>query len=184
MSTELTEQGARLEITLGGDTTSKLIAVPLLLIGGYFAYQLVAGLLDIARGRAALGEMAFGAILVLIMALAFLVPGWMLLAARARIEIDRTARTVSAIRDLRLHEIRERRSLDEFERVEVDRLTVAPNRQTAGRTWQVELAARSKKNVLVGLFDDDEAAMAFARRVGLATGLPVDDARSREPEGN
>ena len=182
MSTELTEQGGRLEITLGGDTTSKLIAVPLLLIGGYFAYQLVAGLLDIARGRAALGEMAVGTVLVLIMAAAFLVPGWMLLAARARIEIDRTARTVSAVRDLRLHQIRERRSLDEFERVEVDRLTVAPNRQTAGRTWQVE--PRSKTNVLVGLFDDDEAAMGFARRVGLATSLPVDDARSREPEGD
>jgi hypothetical protein len=182
MSTDLIERGGRLEITVGGNATSKLIAVPLLLIGSYFAYQLIAGVLDIIRGRVALGELAVGTVLVFVMAGAFLVPGWLLLAARARIEIDRTARTVTAVRDLRLHQIRERRSLDEFERVVVDRLSVAPNRQSAGHTWHVEFAARSKENVLVGLFDDDEAAMAFARRVALAAGLPVDDARERERE--
>ena len=33
---------------------------------------------------------------------------------------------------------------------------------------------------MIGLFDDDEEALGFARRISLATGLPVEDARDRE----
>ncbi len=86
-----------------------------------------------------------------------------------------------AIRDLRVYQHRQQRSLDEFTAVTVDRLGSSPTRQSSVRSWQVQLTNASRKNQVIGLFDDDEEALGFARRISLATGLPVDDARDCEP---
>ncbi|HEX7779059.1 MAG TPA: hypothetical protein VF424_07475, partial [Vicinamibacterales bacterium] len=64
-------------------------------------------------------------VVLTVMTAAFLVPGWLLVFSRARVEIDRVARTVTAIRDFRVYQLRERRALSEFDRLEVDRLKVS-----------------------------------------------------------
>ena len=181
MSTHVTERGGTIDISLSGGTAAKLFGLPFLVAGAYFAYNLMLGIADLVTGRAAIGEMLVGTVLVLVMTAAFLVPGWLLVASRARIEIDRTARRVVAIRDLRVYQHRQQRSLDEFTAVTVDRLGSSPTRQSSVRSWQVQLTNASRKNQVIGLFDDDEEALGFARRISLATGLPVDDARDREP---
>ena len=180
MSTHVTESGGAIEITLSGGLAAKLFGLPFVLVGLYFAYNLVLGVVELATGRAAIGEMLFGTMVVVVMTAAFLVPGWLLIASRSRIEIDRTSRRVVAIRDLRVHQIREERPLDEFTAITVDRLGSSPTRQSSVRSWQVELTAPSHKNQVIGLFDDDEEALGFARRISFATNLPVDDARDRE----
>lgn len=180
MSTQITERGGTIEISLSGGTAARLFGAPFLLIGAYLAYNLVLGLVELVTGRAAIGEMLFGTVILLVMTAAFLVPGWLLVASRGRIEIDRTSRRVVSIRDLRVYQHRQERSLDEFTAVTVDRLGSSRTRQSSGRSWQVELTTASRKNQVIGLFDDDEEAMGFARRISLATGLPVDDARDRE----
>ena len=180
MSTHVTERGGTIDISLSGGTAAKLFGAPFLIAGGYFAYNLALGIVELATGRAAFSEMLAGTAILVVMTAAFLVPGWLLVVSRARVEIDRTARRVVAIRDLRVYQHRQQRSLDEFTAVTVDRLGSSATRQSSARSWQVQLTNRSRKNQMIGLFDDDEEALGFARRISLATGLPVEDARDRE----
>jgi hypothetical protein len=180
MSTVLTEDGNPLTIELRGDATARLFGAPFLLIGGYLAYQLAGGVLDLLTGRAAVGEMLVGTMLLTIVTAAFLIPGWLLIFSRARIEIDRTARTVAYVRDLRVYQHRQQRALAEFDRIEVDLLSVAPNRRSRSRAYQVELAGSRPGKITVGLFDDDEQALTFGHRLGALVGLPVTDLSTTE----
>src|SRR5262245_13830731 len=180
VSTQITERGGTIEISLSGGIAARLFGAPFLLVGAYFAYYLVLGVVDLVTGRAALGEMFFGTVILVVMTAAFLVPGWLLVASRGRIEIDRASRRVVSIRDLRVYQHRQERSLDEFTAITVDRLGSSRTKPSSVRSWQVELTSPSRTNQVIGLIDDDEEAVAFARRISLATGLPVDDARDRE----
>jgi hypothetical protein len=130
-------------------------------------------------------EMLPGTVLLLIVALAFLIPAWLLLFSRAKIEIDRAARSVTYVRDFRIHQLREARALSEFERIEVDLLSVSPNRQSRGRpAYQVELASLNRPNVVIGVFDAGDDALGFGRRIGDLIGLPVEDLREVERNGS
>src|SRR5262245_32574617 len=124
-----------------------------------------------------------GTVLLVVMTAAFLIPGWLLIFSRAAVEIDRSRRTVTFTRDFRIYQQRGVRQLSEFERVEVDHITVSTNRQSTGKpTFQVELAARNRKNIVVGLFDDGDAALTFGRELAGMIELPVADRRHTEPE--
>ena len=180
MRTELIDEGGVVRVDVGTSMAARLFGLPFMLIGGYLAYQLAGGLVDLATGRAALSEMLVGTILLAIVTAAFLVPGWLLMFSKARVEIDRNTRTVTYVRDLRVYQHAEKRALSEFDRVEVDLLSVAPNRQSRGRAYQVELAGRHRRNVVVGLLDDGDEALTFARRIGALIGLPVNDRRDVE----
>src|SRR5262245_19257383 len=127
--------------------------------------------------------MLAGTLLLVVMTAAFLIPGWLLIFSRAAVEIDRSHRTVTLTRDFRIYQRRDVRQLSEFERVELDHLTVSTNRQSTGKpTYQVELAARNRKNVVVGLFDDGDAALTFGRQLAGMIELPIGDLRNIEPE--
>jgi hypothetical protein len=184
VSTVLTEDDAVLKITMTGDLTARLFGVPFLVVGGYLGYQLAGGIFDLLTGRADIAEMLPGTLVLLVVALAFLLPAWLLLFSRATVEIDRAARSVTYVRDFRIHQHRQARALSEFTRVEVDLLSVSPNRQSRGRAYQVELAGRNRQDVVVGVFDAGEDALAFGRRVGEFIGLPVEDLRQveRDPD--
>jgi hypothetical protein len=167
-------------ITLRGDVRARLFAVPFLLVGGWLGWHLAGSLFDLVVGRAALSEMLAGTVLLAVVTAAFAVPGVLLAFGRAQVEIDRQGRTVTTVRDFRFWRSTERRALAEFERVEVDRLSIAPDRPSRGRAFQVELAGDDRPRVVVGLFDDGEAALAHGRRLGALLGLPVDDRRFTE----
>jgi len=163
---------------MDGGGAARLFGLPFLLAGAYFGYNLILGMIELVTGRAALSEMAVGTVLVVIMTAAFLVPGWLLVFSRGKVAIDRTTRRVDSIRDLRVHQWRETRSLDEFDAITVDRSRGSGNRPA--RVFNVELSSATRKNVLIGVFDDGDEALSFARAIGTATALPVDDARDRE----
>jgi hypothetical protein len=179
VSTSISETGGRIEITMDGGGAARLFGLPFLAAGAYFAYNLILGMIELVTGRAALSEMAVGTVLVIIMTAAFLVPGWLLVFSRGKVAIDRTARTVESIRDLRVYQLRERRSMDEFDAIAVDRSRSSGSRGSA-RVFKVELLSATRKKVLIGVFDEGDDALSFARRLSTATGLPVDDARERE----
>ena len=185
MSTRPTIDGPSIRIALAGTLAAKLFGLPFLLVGAYMAYQLAGGIADIASGRAAMTEMLAGTIVLVIFTAAFLIPGWLLVFSSARVEIDRAARSVTSIRDFRIYQQRTVRPLTEFTRLEVDHLSVSSSRQSKGKaSYQVELAGDHRKNVVVGLFDDDEEAVTFAREVGGVLDLPVDDRRNVERDSD
>jgi len=180
VSTVFIEDRDPLTIRLSGGLAARLFGLPFLLVGGYLGFHLAGGVLDLLTGRASLSEMLAGTVLLLVVTAAFLVPGWLLVASRARIEINRMRGTVSYVRDLRIYEHREQRPLSEFTRIEVDLLSVRPNQQPRGRSYRVELAGATKGKVTAGLFDAREDAIAFAQRLGALIGLPAEDVSERE----
>ncbi|MBL8142003.1 MAG: hypothetical protein JNM38_12870 [Acidobacteria bacterium] len=182
MSTLVTEDGTTVTIALAGPPTARLFGLPFLLVGVYLLLQWLGGVADIVRGRAALGEMAIGTVLLLLIALAFLVPGWVLTLGRSLVTLDTAAQTVTTVRDLRVYRHRETRTLTEFDRVEVAHLSVGTNTTSGSRRaqYQVELAGERGANVVVGLFEDDGDAVAFGRSLSQRLGLPVRDRRADE----
>jgi hypothetical protein len=185
MSTVAGQDGADLRLELPVPAAARLFGVPFLLVGGYLGYHLGAGILDLLTGRAALSEMLVGTLLLVVLAAAFLIPGWLLVFARARVEIDRAARTVTYVRDFGLYRRAEVRPLSEFSAIEVDVLTVSSSRRSgAPDAFQVELAGSNRRNVVIGLLDDGEEAVAFGHRMGVTLGLPVSDLRHIDRPGD
>ena len=90
--------------------------MPFLLVGLWLGRYLVLGLMDFATGVAG-AEMIPGTILLVIITAAFFLPGWMLLASRSIVEIDRTSGPVTFVRDLRFSPHRHTRPLTEFTRL-------------------------------------------------------------------
>ena len=84
------------------------------------------------------------------------------------------------MRDLRFYQHRHERRLSEFSAIESDPLSTAPNKLNSC-AFQVELAAESRKNEVVGLFDDGEAALKHGHHLSALVGLPVMDLRFTEP---
>lgn len=182
VSTVMSDDATNLRIGMSGGTAARLFGAPFLLAGAYLGYYLVLNLVAILTGRAALSEFLPGTIVLTVMTTAFLVPGWLLMFSRARVEIDRVARTVTSIRDFRVYKLQERRALSEFDRLEVDRLKVS-GRQSGGTrrpTFKVALAGAAASSLLVGVFDEWEDAMAHGRRLGPLIGLPVEDRSDAE----
>lgn len=181
MSTQLTDDAGAIAITMGTNWPARLFGLPFLLVGLWLGHHLVEGVLDLANGRATVSEMFVGTLLLTVVTAGFLVPGWLLIASRARVEIDRMKGTVSSVRDLRVYRQVRSRPLSDFSRLEVDVLTVSSNSSRGSRSgYQVELAALNRKNQRVGLFDAGDHAMSHARRLGALIGVPVEDRRDVE----
>ena len=89
-------------------------------------------------------------------------------------EIDRIARTVDYIRDLRVYQHRARHKLADFDRIEIDVVRSSSN-QSKVRVYKAELAGSRPTKVTVGLFDNAEQALEGGRRLGAMLGLPVKD---------
>jgi len=180
MSTVMIEDEGPLKIILRGGGAARLFGVPFLIAGIWFGYHLIFSLVDLVTGQSGL-EMIPGFILLTTMTAAFFLPGWMLLAARAIVEIDRTTGTVAVVRDLRFYRHRAIRRLSDFSKLEVDVLSTSPSRGRSGSSgFQVELAAPSRENQVVGLFDDADEALVHGRRLSALLGLPIEDRRHTE----
>jgi hypothetical protein len=179
MATVTTHAAGKVRIILGGGGTARLFGLPFLLAGLWFGYYLVLAAIGFVRGESGV-EFVPGTILLIVMTAAFFLPGWMLVASRAVVEIDREHDEVNVVRDLRFYQHRHERRLSEFSEIDVDLLSTAPNDRTS-RAFQVELAAESRKNQVVGLFDDGEEALEHGEQLSGLTGLPVVDRRFTEP---
>lgn len=179
MSTVMDEAAGGIRIVLGGGGWARLFGVPFLAAGVWLGYYLVLSLMSFVNGTSGI-EFIPGTIVLIVMTAAFFLPGWMLVASRAVVEIDRARGIVTVVRDLRFYQHRHERRLSEFSVIEIDLLSTAPNKRTS-RAFQVELLAESRNNQVVGLFDDGEEAVKHGQRLSLLVGLPVVDRRFTEP---
>ena len=175
MSTVTTDGAGTIRIVLSGGGAAQLFGVPFLLAGLWFGYYLILGLMSFVTGDSGL-EMVPGTILLIIMTAAFFLPGWALLFSRAVVEIDRARGIVSVVRDLRFYRHRHERKLAEFSAVEVDLLSTAPNKRNT-RAFEVNLAAESRGNQVIGLFDDADEALRHGQQLSGVLGLPLKDHR-------
>ena len=174
MTTVVHDGANPLTIELRGDGPARLFGLPFLAIGLYLAYHLVLSLYYVVTGQVPITDVLIGTPLLLLFTAAFLVPGWLLLFSRGRVEIDRVARTVDYVRDLRVYQHRAKHKLADFDRIEVDIVRSSSN-QSKARVYQAELAGERPKKVTVGLFDSATEALAGAQRLSGMLGLPVKD---------
>src|SRR6478609_10885195 len=90
-------EGSQATIRQGGVIAARLFGLPFLAGGGYLAYQFLDGVLHP-------GELTWaGWTLLPLMAAVFLVPGWILVAARKGVRLDRTRREVIEEFDYRVY---------------------------------------------------------------------------------
>jgi hypothetical protein len=77
-------------INQGMPIAARLFAIPLLAIAAYLVYQLVGAIIDVAHGFTvgALMESALGLALLLVLLLAFAIPGFFLLLGSKRVIVD------------------------------------------------------------------------------------------------
>ena len=87
----MTDDAGQIRIVLGGGGAARLFGVPFLVVGVWLGYHLVLGLVDFVNGTSG-AEMLPGTILLIVMTAAFFLPGWMLVASRAIVEIHLYAR--------------------------------------------------------------------------------------------
>lgn len=174
MTTVIHEGANPLAIELRGGGAARLFGLPFLAIGLYLGYHLVLSLYYVVTGQVPITDVLIGTPLLLFFTAAFLVPGWLLMFSRGRVEIDRVARTVDYVRDLRVYQHRARHKLTDFDRIEVDIVRSSSN-QSKARVYKAELAGSQPTKVTVGLFDSSTEALAGAQRLGGMLGLPVKD---------
>jgi hypothetical protein len=174
MTTVIHEDANPLTIELRGGGAARLFGLPFLAIGLYLGYHLILSVYYVVTGQVPITDVLIGIPLLVIFTAAFLVPGWLLMFSRGRVEIDRVARTVDYVRDLRVYQHRARHKLTDFDRIEVDIVRTSSNVSKA-RVYQAELAGNRPTKVTVGLFDSAAEALAGAQRLGGMLGLPVKD---------
>ena len=181
MTTVIHEGVNPLTIELRGGGAARLFGLPFLAVGLYLGYHLVVSLYYVVTGQVPMTDVLIGTPLLLFFTAAFGVPGWLLLFSQGRVEIDRIARTVDYVRDLRVYQHRARHRLGDFDRIEVDGVRTSSN-QSRVHVYKAELAGSRPPKVTVGLFDDAEQALKGARRLGTMLGLPVRDLSDVERE--
>ena len=161
---------SRATIRQGGATIglARVLGLPFLAAGGYFAYQFLSGALQ--------GELLIGGwILLPVFAAVFLIPGWILVAGRRRTLIDNARREVVQEMDYLV-----------YTRRIVSRVTSESNvmlRYEAGSkdSHRVDIHVYvdngNEQRVMIGLFGDAQktAALAFAAKAAAFLTLPVKD---------
>ena len=169
-----TEGPAVATVRQGGPIAARLFGIPFLLAGGYLGYQFVGGMLSP-------GELTWaGWTLLPLMAMAFLVPGWILTAARRTTRLDAAKRVVVEELDYRVYA---RRTSSEVSRDSVVMLRYESSSASSNSnsnpiyTINVYLETPGKKLVLLALFSDGQKseALAFATKAAAFLSITTSD---------
>ena len=154
----------------GGPIAARLFGVPFLLAGGYLGYQFVGGMLSP-------GELTWaGWTLLPLMAMAFLVPGWILTAGRRTTRLDAAQRLVVEELDYRVYARRRSSpvSCDSLVMLRYESSSASSNSNSNPIfTINVYLETPGQQGVLLALFSDGQKGKALAFATKAAAFLSV-----------
>lgn len=126
-----------------------------------------------------------GMVILGLLGLLFLAPGWLLAFTRVRLELDASQGQVREVRDLLVYKMVTEHDLASFDRVEVVLKEIKYRHRESGSyktliTNQIALCGELAEEVVVGLIDDEAAAEELGREVAVLLGLAYTGGGSNE----
>ena len=167
---------SQLQIHFQGGLPLRLFGGLLLLLGGYFLYHLVAGVIDSVR----YGQMLLvfpGTCLLVAMMLVFGIPGWLLALTRKQTVIDPMGGEVGDVKDFLLYKQVKRYPVETFNQVTVSqetrRMKKSEHQYTTYLVYPVELTGTEGEAVLAAEMDNPGLALELGGQIAAMLGLPL-----------
>jgi hypothetical protein len=182
MATSWCEIGlGQFQISLRVPLAGRLLGVPFAAVGLWFLYQMLASLFEAVRtGRT--GEIFSalpGALLLLLMAVAFGLPGFALLCLRTKVVVDQMAGEIREVKDFRFVKRAQATPLSEITGIRADREeTQHKDGDDSSESYSTVLLTLSfvKKSgslLTAGIVDGPSEARRLGAELSRFTGLPL-----------
>jgi hypothetical protein len=169
---------SQLQIHFQGGLLLRLFGGLFLLVGGYFLYHLVMGIIDSIR----YGQMLLvfpGTCLLVVMMLAFGIPGWLLALTRKHTVIDPVGREVLDVKDFLLYKQAKRYPVETFNQVvvsnEIRRMKESEHQNKTYLVYPVELTGTEGDTVMTAEMDNPSQALELGGQIAAMLGLPLKD---------
>ena len=155
----------------------RLFGLPFLIVGGKFLYELLRGIYESIIS----GEMLLlfpGTLLLIVMILAFGIPGWLLTFVRKSVTIDRGQSEVIDIKDFLVYKRVRRYPFTALRKVLVTRrrqkFKRASGADKVSTLYPIELVGQADQRILVGELEEREPAKALAGQLAEMIGVEVE----------
>lgn len=142
-------------------------------IGGYFLYKyLILGIVEYIQAGDWRGLFTgvFGWLVIVLLGLVFVIPGWIILALRRNTLIDAQRGEVVEVQDVRVYKRVKRHALNTFQRIMI---LIEPVKKTTKTQYTVNLVTLKDDKVTVGFMDTREPAEALGQAIADLTHLPL-----------
>jgi len=183
MESRLTREGTALRLDFTVRPLLRLAGVPFLGMAAYLLYHFAMSIADVVRGYAGAGEMLGGQILLAVLIVSFGVPG-LLTFMRKWMVIHKDSGMIDEVTNFLVFSRTRRAPLAQYQRI---RAVLSLNSRGSGGggssfTYDVELLGRKKTAaLLIGLFDEGPAAVAFGGQIAAELGLPFENRTKSDP---
>lgn len=169
---------SQLKIRFQGGLPLRLFGGLFLMMGGYFLYQLVMGIIDSVRYKQML--LVFpGTCLLMVMILVFGIPGWLIALTRKQTVIDPVGREVLDVKDFLLYKQVKRYPAGAFNQVavsnEIRRVKKSEHQYDTYLVYPIELTGLEGVSVLAAEMDNPGPALELGGQIAAMLGLPLKD---------
>lgn len=171
---------AHLQIDQSSGPLRYLLGLPLLLGGVYFLYQyLILGVAEYIQAGDWSGLLGgfVGWLVILLLGLALLIPGWVIISLRRSVVIDTDLGDLTETQDFLIYKRVKRHRLDSFEQVMVRTDRAKKSRKSL---YSVDLIRPDRSYVMVAALEDAKMARELGNK--LRTMLGLKKQRASEPE--
>ncbi|MFI5181535.1 MAG: hypothetical protein ACHQPI_09110 [Thermoanaerobaculia bacterium] len=184
----VTETPGRLRIE-GRIGVARLFGLPFLLVGLWFLMQFLGGAADVLNGEVPFSGAAVGLAAILLVAVVFGLPGFLILLLRRYVVLDATTRTVQEVKDFRLMKRAHQTPFSEFREVlvrwEESGGSGSGPREKSIWLATVHLVRRSGTSLFLSHDPSVAVALHLARKASALAELPLRDEtpKAEETEG-
>ncbi|QDT68800.1 hypothetical protein MalM25_17250 [Planctomycetes bacterium MalM25] len=167
----------------------RCLGVPFILFAGYLFHLFVDAIYEYAL-QASVAEWLTatpGLLILALLVLTFLTPGWLLTFTRVRTELDAARDEVREVRDFLIYRWVNRHQSNDFNRVEIGLEEIKYRHGESGgyRTLvsnQISLLGDATDRVVVGLIDNDAKAAELGRAIADLLRIECRSAFTTEPD--
>lgn len=167
------ENETRLRVNQDFGAIRYLFGTPFLLVGLYFLYQyLIMGIIAFIQAGDGWGLFSnmFGWFIIILIALLFLVPGWVIVFMRHTVIIDTSLGQLIRTQDFLIYKRVKQYRLDEFERIQAKQARSRGSQSTRKPLYTVELTTKDGERVVVAT-DEFEPAKKLRATIAAMLGL-------------